>query len=780
MTISEYNILLKADGNEYSLKVKEGCKAHDISLYVSNTLLKYTCNNLEMNGKLLQPQDVLSIENTLEIDILHKKYSESDARYHLEKVANAVQQDSLLTSVLEKECELKLLDVPISNYLRKSSIDFEFDTRQKSLRDVCKGHLFYFKFRAYEIIATVDGFCIGNDVYMDMVELLQVKFDIKEFVPYQPISSFCHNSFAFTLEYPGQASRKFTSLTNTFQIEIFGDLNNEIQSLKAMANSTDNNDSLVECDKSIHLLEERFKELACDGVIGVVQGGIEPVNPLEPESMHIFVWNNLFIGKVGDWYEKYTDSKYNRELANAAGANKEMECQIEFNKINSSLCTMMTCLVDFAGQRYIVQPILGNSFKSMLESPIIFGQTDKKEYRESDSIDIDTLSDQLGLDMNNNVSITSCFHEFARITEFHDTKYISDFVRLTPLDSFAFEQFKTKQVEPIHDIMYYRQELVSSLKSLRQIKKMSINDYSEELCIYLRDIAIPMFVFQSILNPVSVSHSAFIALLHDYGINIRHLNVVATRLLELKQGHLQENLMTLYVDMLKADKELFKSEQPEELPNFPSSSFLMDKIDFILTMCHNEIICRTYKSLFMSYTASITDLSQCTSQMLQLINEPPSKEFYDLMNRKFLCHLEFSLDMATLKRICDLVGLKLTLNCIARLNSDKIFQLSIDDIDCWYPLIKQSHHTSDLPQLMQKDSEFGRNYLFSVYGSTSAIGLDFRLKTVSQVLKLPDISYEDLMQEMMTISVYIEATFGCFSREFMSAVVFHYSCSLYC
>ena len=787
----EFQIILKGDA-EYKLTGKPGCTISEISEYVTSSLLKYTCHNLYNNGKKMESNDkVDELARPVVLELKYKSYSEYEARTHVEKIAKGLLlQDTVFEKALAAQSDglfLKmsdLVDDPKESPLKLTN-------RTLTLEDITNGVLFYFSYKNEEIVANVNGFYHSDKCYSNLVSLLMEVFKVTEFQPLSDITSFKDYSW---ISYQSLAKvsfvDKFSGLNDNLVVDTFVDLNNEVQSLRDVGLSKDCTDAdALNIEKSLFMLKSKFQQMAVNGVIGISQGGLLPVNPTESRDTHIYIWNNLFFGLVGDWYDRYTNSEYNKDVANIANANKELESINYLATLNlPNLSTMMTCLIGFAGKKYLVQTILGNSFKDMLQAPVVFGNIQKDDealkFISNDAIKINEIASAAQLKMmKHSESFESCFHEETRITECNNKFYLSDVVRTTPIDALAFERFENSKITPIHDIMYYRRELITSYEvALQKPFEFSLQDEIKDLGIYLKSVIIPTFVLEALLtnNPI-ICNSYLCDKLHAYGINIRHLGLIHDLVESLKCADVASAIKSLYAGIMETSSSLFSISSTNELPKLALNSYLLDRVENLLNLIKSEIFGRSFKSVFIIDAVDLS-VPESKSLFVKMINNlSNSQELIKMMNRKFLKQVDPTISIALLRRICECVGIRLNKSGLIKMEQND-FNFESSNVASFLINLKTSTHSINALKHFTQDNEKLSAAMSYLYGNTSFEVLNSRSRSAVNLVEYmnnKDSKTKDvesltgpLMDEMLVVVQYFENTVGPFAYETVMALVF--------
>ena len=133
------------------------------------------------------------------------------------------------------------------------------------------------------------------------------------------------------------------------------DWNDELQTLRDLPSDTPAARTLR--DRALFKFDADFVASAQRGAQAVVFGNVPPMNPLDPEMAHMFVWSNIFFSYASDSRGVYADQ--GGDAAAQAAANNDLRGVRLFQNVqNPSLCTLATVLVNFMGRRLVAQSIV--------------------------------------------------------------------------------------------------------------------------------------------------------------------------------------------------------------------------------------------------------------------------------------------------------------------------------------------------------------------------------------------------------------------------------------
>jgi len=155
-------------------------------------------------------------------------------------------------------------------------------------------------------------------------------------------------------------ARTEEALSNNFGIDIRAgatrDWNDELQSAREMPVSSFH--ERVERARVMYKVLNDFGEAALNGVKGICEGSIGPMNPNEPTRSQVYLHNNLFFSRaVDNGLETFKIAKGDR--AARKSASRDVHCLGALHRMERiGLYTLATVLIDYLGSRYVCQSIL--------------------------------------------------------------------------------------------------------------------------------------------------------------------------------------------------------------------------------------------------------------------------------------------------------------------------------------------------------------------------------------------------------------------------------------
>uniref|UniRef100_A0AAV1TDB8 Clu domain-containing protein n=1 Tax=Peronospora matthiolae TaxID=2874970 RepID=A0AAV1TDB8_9STRA len=118
-----------------------------------------------------------------------------------------------------------------------------------------------------------------------------------------------------------------------------------------------------------------FVEAATSGAVAIVEGNIPPINPMDDESTHVYVFNNIFFSVSNDG-KPIKDAAQGDENAYSA-ANRDLVGVKAFNEVDvRGLHTLATTVVDYLGVRVIAQSLIPGILIGDSASKLVYGSVD--------------------------------------------------------------------------------------------------------------------------------------------------------------------------------------------------------------------------------------------------------------------------------------------------------------------------------------------------------------------------------------------------------------------
>lgn len=254
-------------------------------------------------------------------------------------------------------------------------------------------------------------------------------------------------------------------------VESLRDWNDEIQSHRELPKTILQERVLRE--RLITKVQAEFTEAAVRGAMAVVNGSVIPLNPLEPEESHMYVYNNIFFSKGNDGRGTFETLGANEAAHVATG--KDLEGVKILNSIDADgLYTLASVIIDYKGVRIVAQSIVPGIFRRQDENSIIYGSVDNGVQISSDKTFHETIGNSIAssLHLAEHDVIDEKGSEIKLYTS-QETKgllgadgrrYMLDLYRLNPVDiEFQEKECVEKDGKPAypHKMTLLRPELMS-------------------------------------------------------------------------------------------------------------------------------------------------------------------------------------------------------------------------------------------------------------------------------------------------------------------------------
>ncbi|KAI0226276.1 Intracellular distribution of mitochondria [Massospora cicadina] len=390
------------------------------------------------------------------------------------------------------------------------------------------------------------------------------------------------------------------------------DWNEDIQSQRELPRET-LQDRILR-DRLLNKVYTDFFDACVQAAYSVAEGNLPAVNPNEPAESHMFVHNNLFISKTFDGLNQF--DRYGGEAAAYVAASKDVIGVRLLNQLDlEGIYTMGSCLVDYRGERYVVQCVIPGLFR--MQELVQYGTTDlgvnilnNKKFHELTAKLAEMLhlaphevKDTAGRSFTLNTSL-----DVKGICGAEGRHYLVDLHRLNPVD-IAFQEAECVEREGFkaypHRMTLLRRELVeifyaSKLKAWREERLRSAQaqadgcqkdasrpavdevefdyrlnpDVFTELCAvrdpvgeervrecsnYIGSVILPTFIKEIAAHILSaVDSSTLTKVLHARGINMRYLGKIYQLLSEENAGSAATKLVFLSEMVLRSCKFLLR------------------------------------------------------------------------------------------------------------------------------------------------------------------------------------------------------------------------------
>jgi protein TIF31 len=275
-------------------------------------------------------------------------------------------------------------------------------------------------------------------------------------------------------------------------IESLRDWNDELQAHREMPKSVIQERMLRE--RLITKVQAEFTEAAVRGATAVVNGSLVPLNPLEPEEAHMYVYNNIFFSKDND--SRGTFEALGGDEAAHVATGKDLEGVRLLNNIDAEgLYTLASVIVDYKGQRIIAQSIVPGIFRRQDENSIVYGSVDNgaqisadEQFHEAIGKEIAKshhLAEHTLIDGNDQEVKLYTSQETKGLLGADGRRYMLDLYRLNPVDiEFQEKECVEANEKPAypHKLTLLRPELMSLFweHKFRQWVKVKTDEVRKE------------------------------------------------------------------------------------------------------------------------------------------------------------------------------------------------------------------------------------------------------------------------------------------------------------
>lgn len=332
-------------------------------------------------------------------------------------------------------------------------------------------------------------------------------------------------------------------------------------------------------DRAILKVNWDFLEASVRGAKAIAEKTILPINPLDPEKAHMYIYNNIFFSYAIDGRDFYKE--YGGDRAAYAAVNNDLKGIRAFNRADiEGLCTLATAVIDYRGFRLVAQSIIPGILQREQTSTVVYGSTDNGKTVNSDPEFHDLLckagkklfiKEHTVLDEKGEKVKLCCPIEAKGIVGTDGRKYLLDLIRVTPRDTnyqgkthaltilreellghyndhLLLEKKKAQEKEQKSTTTSKKEEEIKEEENEIEILLPSLNpnvfcdfkfgDSEEEikkdqdevnnLSQFLKNNVIPSLIedFSWIIN-IPLDGSALTQLMHSRGINMRYLGILA-------------------------------------------------------------------------------------------------------------------------------------------------------------------------------------------------------------------------------------------------------------
>ena len=116
-------------------------------------------------------------------------------------------------------------------------------------------------------------------------------------------------------------------------------------------------------ERLVYRTQADFTTAATRGALSIARGDVPPLNPNEPPAAHTFLHNNMLFTRAEDVINAY-DHIGGNEAARVAAAKDLAGVNLLERADVEGVHTMATVLVDFCGERWVVQSLIPGLFKA--------------------------------------------------------------------------------------------------------------------------------------------------------------------------------------------------------------------------------------------------------------------------------------------------------------------------------------------------------------------------------------------------------------------------------
>lgn len=218
------------------------------------------------------------------------------------------------------------------------------------------------------------------------------------------------------------------------------DWNEEYQTWKELPRSTIQEKILR--DRALVKFNADFLEAATKGACAIIEKTVPPINPLDPEKAHMYIYNNIFFSSATDGRDIFKNLGGDR--AAYISMNNDLKGVKAFNRADiKGLYTLATVIVDYRGHRLCAQSIIPGILQREHTATVIYGSIDAGKKISSDPAFHEVVA-QAGkalrikehtvIDPEGNKHRLSSPVESKGIIGTDGRKYILDLVRVAPRD----------------------------------------------------------------------------------------------------------------------------------------------------------------------------------------------------------------------------------------------------------------------------------------------------------------------------------------------------------
>nr|VDD11346.1 unnamed protein product [Brassica rapa] len=333
------------------------------------------------------------------------------------------------------------------------------------------------------------------------------------------------------------AARAEEALTISYGSELIGmqrDWNEELQSCREFPHSTPQERYIflhtryfflcrILRDRALYKVSSDFVDAALNGAIGVISRCIPPINPTDPECLHMYVHNNIFFSFAVDadieqlskkrpsndvsvtekvsssekvpCEDKTCDGEHNAELnscneaplieseqATYASANNDLKGTKLYQEADvSGLYNLAMAIIDYRGHRVVAQSVLPGILQGDKSDALLYGSVDNgKKICWNEDFHAKVLEaakrlhikEHAVIDASENVFKLAAPVECKGIVGSDNRHYLLDLMRVTPRDA--------NYTGPESRFCVLRPELITSFCQAEALEKSKCNTKTDE------------------------------------------------------------------------------------------------------------------------------------------------------------------------------------------------------------------------------------------------------------------------------------------------------------
>ncbi|XP_010523680.1 PREDICTED: clustered mitochondria protein [Tarenaya hassleriana] len=320
------------------------------------------------------------------------------------------------------------------------------------------------------------------------------------------------------------AARAEEALTLSYGSELIGmqrDWNEELQSCREFPHT--NPQERILRDRALYKVSSDFVDAAINGAIGVISRCIPPINPTDPECLHMYVHNNIFFSFAVDadieqlskkrsnnlsvteklsssekvlWKEGTCDGGDNEEISSCvetqlgeneqatyASANNDLKGTKLYQEADvPGLYNLAMAIIDYRGHRVVAQSVLPGILQGDKSDALLYGSVDngKKICWNEDfhakvleAAKVLHIKEHTVIDASGNVFKLAAPVECKGIVGSDNRHYLLDLMRATPRDA--------NYVGPGSRFCVLRPELISSFCQTEAAEKSKCKTKADEV-----------------------------------------------------------------------------------------------------------------------------------------------------------------------------------------------------------------------------------------------------------------------------------------------------------